>query len=443
MLALGAILGHELNVDVQQRYHDTQLSSATLITQVGIQPLLTADQVSNGFTPAEIVALDEKLQGAALSKEVRRLKVWNRSGTVVYSDRPAIIGRTFPLDDDLGEALAGEANANITDGKDDENAGDNLVGPLLQVYVPLTFKGNSKPSGALELYLPYAPIQAAIDRESNQLYLMLAVGLTVFYAAMFPIVFIANRWRRRAESTALANLAVLERLNRLKSEFLIRMSHQFRTSLVGIEGFSELIKDSETLDLDEVKSFASDIYSDASRLDQAFNEMVELDQMEAGRTVLKFERTSVNTVVSDVVDASRHSGGDHQLVTNLEADVPPVSCDRERIAHTLSILIGNAAKYSRAGTEIVVSTAVEGDAVRVTVKDHGPGMPADFDRRLFVGHSNGSNGTGLGLAIARQIVEMHRGRIWFDSASGQGTEFHFTLPLKVRQTQEIKAVART
>jgi len=443
VLALGAILGHELNIDVQQRYHDTQLSSATLITQVGIQPLLTADQVSNGFTPAEIVALDEKLQGAALSKEVRRLKVWNRSGTVVYSDRPAIIGRTFPLDDDLGEALAGEANANITDGKDDENAGDNLVGPLLQVYVPLIFKGNSKPSGAFELYIPYAPIQAAIDRESNQLYMMLAVGLTVFYAAMFPIVFIANRWRRRAESTALANLAVLERLNRLKSEFLIRMSHQFRTSLVGIEGFSELIKDSETLDLDEVKSFASDIYSDASRLDQAFNEMVELDQMEAGRTVLKFERTSVNAVVSEVVDASRQNGGDHQLVTNLEADVPPVSCDRERIAHTLSILIGNAAKYSRAGTEIVVSTAVEGDAVRVTVKDHGPGMPADFDRRLFVGHSNGSNGTGLGLAIARQIVEMHRGRIWFDSASGQGTEFHFTLPLKVRQTQEIKAVART
>ena len=442
MLALGAILGHELNVDVQQRYHDTQLSSATLITQVGIQPLLTADQVANGFTAAEIVALDEKLQGAALSKEVRRLKVWNRSGTVVYSDRPAIIGKSFPLDDDLGEALAGEANANITDGKDDENAGDNLVGPLLQVYVPLIFKGNSKPSGALELYLPYAPIQAAIDRESNQLYLMLAVGLTVFYAAMFPIVFIANRWRRRAESTALANLAVLERLNRLKSEFLIRMSHQFRTSLVGIEGFSELIKDSEILDLDEVKSFASDIYSDASRLDQAFNEMVELDQMEAGRTVLKFERTSVNTVVCEVVDASRQSGG-HQLVTNLEADVPPVSCDRERIAHTLSILIGNAAKYSRAGTEIVVSTVVDGDAVRVTVRDHGPGMPVDFDRRLFVGHSNGSNDTGLGLAIARQIVEMHRGRIWFDSASGQGTEFHFTLPLKVRQTQEIKAVART
>jgi signal transduction histidine kinase len=91
---------------------------------------------------------------------------------------------------------------------------------------------------------------------------------------MFPVVVIADRWRKRliseAENTALANLAVLERLNKLKSEFLTRISHQFRTALVGIEGFSELIHESDDLDLDKVRSFAGDIHDDAERLDRAF-----------------------------------------------------------------------------------------------------------------------------------------------------------------------------
>src|SRR3977135_3386733 len=108
---------------------------------------------------------------------------------------------------------------------------------------------------------------------------------------MFPVVLLPDRWRprliREAETTAMANLAVLERLNKLKSEFLVRISHQFRTALVGIQGFSEFVRDSERLDLTEVRVFASDIYKDAERLDRAFSQMVELDRMEGGRTTLK------------------------------------------------------------------------------------------------------------------------------------------------------------
>src|SRR5207247_7492537 len=106
----------------------------------------------------------------------------------------------------LGEALNGQSSASITDGHDEENSGDDLAGPLIQVYVPLVFSGNSSPSGAFELYLPYAPVQAASDHESNQLYLLLAAGLTLVYASMFPVALLADRWRRRAASTAMANL---------------------------------------------------------------------------------------------------------------------------------------------------------------------------------------------------------------------------------------------
>lgn len=287
LIVLGAVLGHELNVDLQQRYLETARTSASLIAQVGIQPLLNAEQMELGLTPVDVATIDEKLQGAAVNKDVRRIKVWNQNGTVIYSDNHALIGRTFQPDDDLRAALSGRSSASTTDGHDEENSGDNLAGPLIQVYVPLVFAGASLPAGAFELYLPYGPVQAAIDTESNQLYLVLAAGLTIFYLSMFPVVLLADRLRRRllnqAQDAAVANVAALERLNAVKNAYLTRISHQFRTALVGIQGFSELIRDSDQLDLDEVKAFAGDIYSNAEGLDRAFSEMIELDRAQADR----------------------------------------------------------------------------------------------------------------------------------------------------------------
>ncbi len=432
VVALGVVLGHVLNADVQQRYLETARSSATLIAQVGIQPLLNQQEVTNGLSPSEIGQVNDKLQGAALSNEVDRIKVWNRAGTIVYSDNPALIGKTLPIDDDLGNAL--------TTGQSPENAGDTLSGPLIQVYVPLVFFGASSPTGAFEIYLPYAPVQKAIDNESNQLYVFLVAGLTLFYVSMFPVVLLADRWRRRllgeAQATALANLAVLERLNRLKTEFLTRISHQFRTALVGIQGFSELIKDSERLDMAEVRAYASDIYRDAEGLDRAFNEMLELDGIEAGRATLKVSRVNINEVIERVVEETRKQSPDHVLALSLDKSVPAVSCDEEKISQVLAILLSNATKYSPAGREVSITSRANSDGVEMTVKDQGPGMPA---------HLNGpsASGTGLGLEIARQIADMHGRRIWFESSPGRGTEFHFTLTKRIRPSREMAAVART
>jgi signal transduction histidine kinase len=455
VVALGAVLAHVLNADVQQRYLETSRSTATLITQVGIQPLFNAQQLNDRLTPAEIAQIDDKLQGAAVSQEVRRIKVWNRGGTIVYSDNHALIGRTFPLDADLSKALAGRSSASITDGRDEENSGDTLIGPLVQAYVPLVFKGNSSPSGAFELYLPYAPVQAAIDRESNQLYLFLAAGLTLFYVSMFPVVLLADRWRRRllqeAQATALANLAVLERLDTLKSDFLMRISHQFRTALVGIQGFSELIKDSPHLDLVEVRAFASDIYRDAERLNQAFNEMLELDQIEAGRATLQVTRVDLNHLINEVLEGIRKDSPDHNFDVRLDPSSPVVSCDADKVSQVLTILLSNATKYSPAGRQVVVTSRASGGDVELSVKDQGRGMPSGFDDGLSIGNqptraNAGSglsqDGAGLGLQIARQIVNMHGGRIWFESAAGKGSEFHFTLPIQARSSRELKAVAR-
>ena len=439
VVALGVVIAQELNADIQARYLATGRTTATLIAQAGVQPLLSEQQLSGGLTTDQVDQINQRLQGASLSEEVRRIKVWNRSGTVIYSDNPALIGRTFDIDADLKEALDGAASASVTDGHDEENSGDNLPGPLIQVYVPLVFKGNINASGAFELYLPYAPVQAAIDSESHQLYVILAIGLALFYASMFPIVALADRWRRSAEATAIANLATQERLNNLKSQFLIRISHQFRTALVGIEGFSEVIRDSEQLDFDEVKAFATDIHNDAERLDQAFARMLTLDDMEAGRIVLDKTQVDLNALVGDVVERAHKATPAAAITVTPDPSSPVIECDHARMQQLLSILIDNAIRYSPSASQVDVAVARRADEVEVTVSDRGPGMAADDGVAAAAG--NGARGTGLGLPIARQIVRMHGGRIWFVSKPGQGTQVRFTLPVEAREAAETKVTA--
>jgi signal transduction histidine kinase len=237
-----------------------------------------------------------------------------------------------------------------------------------------------------------------------------------------------------ANEAAMEHLAGLERLNQLKSEFVALVSHEFRTALVGIQGFSEMIRD-ETLAVEDVKTFAGDINKDAQRLNRMINDMLDLDRIEAGRLVLRIEAVNLNGVIEEGVERAMASTTNHQFVTALSPAQPVVQADADRLAQVVSNLLSNAIKYSPAGGEIAITSRVDDGHVDVSVRDHGVGIAPDFLKRLFTRYeryektSNKIIGTGLGLAITRQIVEMQGGRIWVDSTIGEGSEFHFSLPL--------------
>src|SRR5439155_992696 len=199
-----------------------------------------------------------------------------------------------------------------------------------------------------------------------------------------------------------------------------------RTALVGIEGFSEVIRDSEQLDLEEVKAFASDIHNDAERLDQAFARMLTLDEMEAGRVALDRSRADLNARGIDVVERAQKQTPAAVITITPDPSSRVVDCDHARVQQLLSSLIDNAIRYSPAASQVDVAVARRADEVEVAVSDLGPGMAADDGIAAAAG--NGARGTGLGLPIARQIVRLHGGRIWFISKPGQGTQVHFTLP---------------
>jgi len=251
----------------------------------------------------------------------------------------------------------------------------------------------------------------------------------------FLVMFEDTDAEHAANEAAMAHLAGLERLNELKSEFVALVSHEFRTALVGIQGFSEMIRD-EDLPLADLKSFAGDINDDAERLNRMINDMLDLDRIEAGRLVLHAQPTDINALLQQAVERASASSFHHFVTARLDPSTPIVQADPDRITQVLANLLSNAIKYSPSGGEVLVSSQVSDGHVEVSVRDHGVGISPDFIKRLFGRYeryektSNQVLGTGLGLAITRQIIELHGGKVWVESAVGVGSDFRFKLPLQ-------------
>ncbi len=241
--------------------------------------------------------------------------------------------------------------------------------------------------------------------------------------------------KREAEELSAANLAQLEKLNRLKSEFVSMVSHEFRTALVGIQGFSELIRDQD-IEASEMKTLAGEIYNDSQRLNRMITEMLDFDRLEAGKLKLDLRELDINELVKEAAEHAAVATKIHNIQVDVQPAMPPVLGDADRLTQVLTNLLNNAIKYSPRGGDIRVCTHVNGGCAEVSVIDHGNGIPPEFISRLFGRyeryedkHAGKIIGTGLGLAITRQIVEMHGGRIVVESVVGQGSEFRFTVPL--------------
>ena len=230
-------------------------------------------------------------------------------------------------------------------------------------------------------------------------------------------------------------VAQLEQLNSAKSDFVSIVSHEFRTPLTGIQGFSELMKD-DLLTPAEMKEYAGDIFKDAQRLNRLITEMLDLDRMEAGRMSIHKEPTDLNAIMSEAAERVAPNSPRHPIHLNLDPELPLVEIDKDKVNQVLLNLLSNAVKYSPGGGTIAVTTRVEGTFAHVFIRDSGLGIPADsvekvFERfsRLESGATRYIQGTGLGLPISRQIIEMHGGKAWVESTPGEGSSFQFTLPL--------------
>jgi PAS domain S-box-containing protein len=236
------------------------------------------------------------------------------------------------------------------------------------------------------------------------------------------------------ESQRAAN-ANLEKLDHTKTEFLSIVSHEFRTALTGIQGFSELIRDGG-LEPDEVRAYGGYIFNDADRINRLIGDMLDLDRMESGRMSMRAGDIDINEVLAEAMARAGTAATTVEFKADLDPRLPIVVGDRDRLIQVVSNLVNNAIKYSPDGGTVTLSTRAEGGYALVSVTDTGLGIPPDeighvFERfrRVRSGAAQSIPGTGLGLTIVKQIVEMHGGKIWVESAVGHGSAFHFTVPL--------------
>ncbi len=242
--------------------------------------------------------------------------------------------------------------------------------------------------------------------------------------------------KRIAEKNAL-EMEALKEVGRLQRQFLSNVSHDLRTPLATIKGFtSTLLSDDVAWSEEEKQDFLRTIDAETERLSSMIEELMDMSSVESGKLRLNMTSCDLQEILDSVKYELRLITDGYKLEVAVPADVKTVHADKLRVGQVLVNLVDNAAKYSAAGTAISINACGKPGSVVITVSDQGKGIARELQGRLFDRYFQGSSvhgkrqGLGLGLPICKGIVEAHGGRIWVESEPGKGSRFSFTLPVE-------------
>jgi PAS domain S-box-containing protein len=234
--------------------------------------------------------------------------------------------------------------------------------------------------------------------------------------------------------------------DRAKSEFVSTVSHELRTPMTAIKGYTDLLHSGAVGEINEnQKRFLGIIKSNTDRLTALINDLLDISRVETGRVRFEPEMVQMGDIIANVIDslAASASKKGHSLTYRVEAGLPEIMGDPNRLTQVFTNLVGNAINYTPDDGKISVSIYQVQGAIRADVQDDGIGIHPDdlgkvFERFYRADHPmvRESSGTGLGLPIAKMFIEMHGGRVWAESEPGQGTIFTVLLPLPTEQQKE-------
>jgi two-component system NtrC family sensor kinase len=230
------------------------------------------------------------------------------------------------------------------------------------------------------------------------------------------------------------DISYLKQVDRLKSDFVHTISHDLRSPLTSVLGYTELVSRVGVLN-EQQNEFLNRIRSSIESITSLVNELLDLSRLEAGfdtrREIVRLE--NILKFALDTMDGQFRLNN-LTVLSDIAEELPELRGNPIRMRQLLDNLLNNAAKYSQPGTTIRISLHAEGNLVIFSVADEGPGIPQAEQGRIFEKFYRASNvseqvgGSGLGLAIVKSIVDSHQGRIWVESVVGKGSTFFVVLP---------------
>ncbi len=226
----------------------------------------------------------------------------------------------------------------------------------------------------------------------------------------------------------------IDQAEKMKSEFISSVSHELRTPLTAINGWAETIQRGEVRDAEDVKKGMGIIVSEAKRLTNMVEELLEFSRIEDGRFTLSMEPVDLKAEFEDAVYTYREffrKEGIELTYADSEEEFPPVNADPERLRQVFSNLLDNAAKHGGSGGRIDCAIRQEEGWVVITIRDYGPGIPSDelpLIKTKFYKGSSKARGSGIGLAVCEEIVSRHEGELIIGNAEGGGCIVAIRLP---------------
>ncbi|MGZ5784546.1 MAG: sensor histidine kinase [Ramlibacter sp.] len=377
---------------------------------------------------------------------VQRVKVFNREGTIAWSDKPSLIGtKKTRHPEELQAALGGNARAVNSRIEGIEYVGAKSHEPLIEFYVPFSWTGPVSPGnpadGVVAIYRSPKELNLTILSGRQLLWLVTAIGGGILFIAIFAL-YRAVYNRHREVEWALAQftqeherIIQIEKLSAV-GQMVTEIAHQLNNPLVGVINLAALAE-REAGNSDRLRELLQGVQSAGHHCRDFVQRMLRLNA--AARSEPK--PTDIVEVVDETATLFKQSSGKHpEIVLDLPAQPLVLEIDPVLIRHALFNLLNNAAQADPAGrvTVSVALAARDGYAgCTVTVTDCGEGIDPKIAAKLFTPFfTTRPGGTGLGLLVAQQIVIKHRGSLRAESVPGGGARFAIWLPLQLRSLRE-------
>jgi len=308
---------------------------------------------------------------------------------------------------------------------------DELIGENIRLLIPSPVETDQDDAGQQDVSGIQSLIGSSLEVEARRK-----------DGSKFPLDLSVSTLSRQGQPLFIAlmrDITERKRTERIKNEFISTVSHELRTPLTSISGALGLISGGVFGSYsDRMKQMIDVANKNCQRLTFLINDLLDMEKLTAGKMVFRPETSQLSELLCQAIEANQTFGTARGVSLQLSKPVPALSItvDSQRFMQILSNLLSNAIKYSPENDVVQIEAEQKGQKVRISVIDHGVGIPHEFRDRIFQKFAQADSsdtrqngGTGLGLAITRELVERMGGEIGFESLPGKATRFHIDLPI--------------